>query len=75
MVRRGYKQAIIATAHKLPRVIHAVRKSGMPYLDPKADPEALLVKRNLPHWIRMLKKHGEVQVLPDNGIRVRKRPL
>ena len=73
-VRRGYKRAIVATAHKLLRVIHAVRKSGAPYIDPEADYEALLVKRNAPRWIRMLKKHGEIEVLPDHSIRISRRP-
>ena len=56
-VRRGYKRATVATAHKLLRVIHCVLKSSAPYRDPETDFEALMVKRNAPRWIRMLKKY------------------
>ena len=42
-VRRGYKRAIVATAHKLARVIFAVLRDGRPYRDPEVDYEALLV--------------------------------
>lgn len=56
-VRRGYKRATVATAHKLLRVIHCVLKSNTPYRDPKTDYEALMVKRNALRWIRMLKKY------------------
>ncbi len=57
-VRRGYKRAIVATAHKLLRVIYCVLKTNTPYLDPETDYEALMVKRNAPRWIRMLNKYG-----------------
>ena len=56
-VRRGYKRATVATAHKLLRVIYRVLKSNAPYHDPETDYEALMVKRNAPRWIQMLKKH------------------
>ena len=58
MVRRGYKRAIVATAHKMLRVIYVVLRDGTPYEDPEADYEALLVSRNAPRWIRMLRQHG-----------------
>ena len=57
-VRRGYKRATVATAHKPLRVIHCVLKSNRPYRDPETDYEALMVKRNAPRWIRMLEKYG-----------------
>ena len=56
-VRRGYKRATVATAHKLLRVIYAVLKANAPYRDPETDYEAQLVKRNAPRWIRMLRKY------------------
>ena len=56
-VRRGYKRATVATAHKLLRVIHCVLKTNAPYRDPETDCEALMVKRNAPRWIRMLEKY------------------
>jgi len=56
-VRRGYKRATVATAHKLLRVIYAVLTANAPYRDPETDYEAHLVKRNAPRWIRMLRKY------------------
>ena len=57
-IRRGYKRAIVASAHKLVRIIYAVLRDMKPYYDNGADYEALMVARNAPRWIRMLKKHG-----------------
>ncbi len=56
--RIGYKRAILATAHKLLRVIHTVLREDRPYTDPDIDYEKLVVERNAPRWIRMLKQHG-----------------
>ena len=57
-VRRGYKRATVATAHKLLRIIYRMLATGQVYRDPDTDYEALMVKRNAPRWIAMLKKHG-----------------
>lgn len=57
-VRRGCKRATVATAHKMLRRIHAMLSHGRVYRDPQTDYEALMVKRNAPRWIAMLKKHG-----------------
>ena len=57
-VRRGYKRASVATAHKLLRIIYRMLATGQVYRDPDTDYEALMVKRNAPRWIAMLKKHG-----------------
>ena len=48
MVRRGYKRAIVATAHKLRRVLYVVLRDARPYQDPEADYEELMVRRNAP---------------------------
>ena len=56
--RIGYKRAILATAHKLLRVIHTVLREDRPYTDPDIDYKKLVVERNAPRWIRMLKQHG-----------------
>lgn len=61
MVRRGYKRAIVATAHKMLRVIYVVLREGRPYHDPEADYEALMVSRNAPRWIRMLRRYGYLE--------------
>ena len=47
------ERAIVATAHKLLRVVYCV--PGKPYRDPETDYE--MVKRNAPRWIRMLRIH------------------
>ena len=70
MVRRGYKRAIVATAHKLLRVIYVVLRDERPYHDPEADYEALMVNRNAPRWIRMLRRHGFLEPAPPHGIAV-----
>ena len=57
-VRRGSKRAIVATANKLLRTVHAVLKAGSPYRDPQTDYEAIMVQRNAPRWISMLQKYG-----------------
>ena len=57
-IRRGYKRAIVATAHKMLRCIYAMLLKGTAYQDPEADYEALMVRRNAPRWIAMLKKYG-----------------
>ena len=67
MLRKGYKRAVIATAHKMLRVIHSVLRSGTPYRDPEADHEALMVRRNAPRWIRMLQSYGHLSA-PDGTV-------
>ena len=64
MVRRGYKRAIVATAHKLLRVLYVVLRDARPYHDPEADYEALMVRRNAPRWIRMLHRYGLIEYEP-----------
>ena len=54
--RIGYKRAILATAHKLLRVLHTVLREDRPYTDPDIDYEKLVVERNAPRWIRMLQQ-------------------
>ena len=60
MIRRGYKRAVIATAHKMLRVIHSLLRSGRPYHDPVVNHEELMVHKNAPRWIRMLKEYGQL---------------
>ena len=65
-VRRGYKRAVVANAHKLARCVFAVLRDGRPYRDPAADYEALLVKRNAPCWLRTLRRF-DILVDKDDG--------
>ena len=68
--RRGYKRAIVATAHKLVRVIFAVLRDGRPYRDPDVDYEALLVQRNAPRWVAKLREFGVLESRPDGTMTV-----
>ena len=43
--KRGFKRAIVATAHKLLRCVFAVLRDATPYRDPDTDYEALLATR------------------------------
>ena len=58
MAKRGYKRAIVATAHKMLRVLCVVLRDSKPYHDPETDYEALMARRNAPRWIRMIRRHG-----------------
>ena len=56
--RIGHKRAVLATAHKLLRIIYAMLRDDHPYRDSKVNYESQLVKRNASRWIRMLTKHN-----------------
>lgn len=58
VVRRGHKRSIIAIAHKMLRTIFVMLTRREPYRDNSVDFEAMLVKRNVPRWIKTMKKHG-----------------
>ena len=60
MIRRGHKKAIVAVGHKMLRVIFSRLKTGEVYQDPKVSYEELVVKKNAPRWIRMLRKYPNV---------------
>lgn len=64
-LRRGYKRATVATAHKLAKVIHATLARAQPYVDPQFDYEALMVQRNAARWIRKLIEYGYIAADPD----------
>ena len=57
-LRKGHKKSIVALAHKILRIVFAVLKNKMPYLDKAVDYEALSVQRHAPRWMKMLIKHG-----------------
>ncbi len=56
-VRRGYKRATMAVAHKILEIVFVVLNKKEAYKDPKVNYEELMVKRNAPRWIAMLKKY------------------
>ncbi len=43
------------------RIICVVLKTGRPCYDRTADYDALMVKRNAPRWIRMLRRYGCIE--------------
>ena len=70
IVRRGYKRAIVATAHKLARTVFAVLRDAEPYRDPEVDYEALVVKRNAPRWLAKLAEFGILEPRDDGTMTV-----
>jgi transposase len=58
VIRRGHKRAIIATGHKILRVVFVLLKNLTPYQDPGIDYKRLVVERNAPRWLSALKKYG-----------------
>ena len=40
------------------RIAYQMLRTDKPYHDPETDYEALMVQRNAPRWIRMLRRHG-----------------
>ena len=56
--RKNHKQAVIATARKMFRVIHSVLKNRKRYVDPGTDCQAIMARRNAQRWIRVMKECG-----------------
>ena len=68
--RRGGKRAIVATAHKMARILYVMLRDRVPYHDPGTDYEALLVSRNAPRWLRQLDRFGILEPVGDGTLRV-----
>lgn len=68
MLRRGYKRALVATAHRLLKVIWAMLRDDKPYRDPAIDYESLTVARNAPRWLQQLRKHGYLEDLKRDAV-------
>jgi transposase len=58
IVRRGYKRAIVALAHKILRTIFFMLKRGEYYRDSATNYEQLSVQRNASRWIKALTRFG-----------------
>jgi len=56
-IRRGYKRAIIAIGHKILRTIFFMIRRGECCRDQTVDYQELMVKRNAPRWIKMLRQY------------------
>ena len=69
--KRGYKRAVIATAHKLLRCSFALLRDGTLYRDPETDYEALLVERNASRWLRKLQEFNILVHNHDGTLAIR----
>ncbi len=58
IIRRGYKRAIVALAHKMLRTIFFMLKRGEHYRDSAINYEQLSVQRNASRWIKALTRFG-----------------
>ena len=58
--RRGCKRAVVATAHKMLRVIYAMLRDGTPHDDPGIDCEAIAIDRKAARWLQKLERYGFV---------------
>ena len=59
MVRKSYKKAIVAVAHKMIRLIFILLSRRQPYIDQAIDYAAMSAKKNAPRWIKQLKAIGK----------------
>lgn len=57
-MRQGYTRHAVATAQNMLHVMSGALRSKTLYRDLETDYKALIVQRNAPRWIRMLKKYG-----------------
>ena len=55
-IRRGTGRAVVATAHKILRIVFAMLRDGKPYRDPQVDYQARTAIRNKARWLKMLRK-------------------
>lgn len=60
-VRRGYKRAIMAVAHKILRIVYTMLVNNQPYKDPGIDYEKMVVDRNASRWKRKLLEYGHLK--------------
>jgi len=64
VMRRGRKKAIVATAHKIIKVVYILLTRQTTYKDKTIDFEQFRTKRNAPRWIKALRKHGMLPAVP-----------
>ena len=60
-IRRGTGRAVVATAHKILRIVFAMLRDGKPYRDPQVDYQARTAIRNKARWLKMLHKANLLQ--------------
>ena len=54
--RRGAGRAVVATAHKILRIVFAMLRDGKPYCDPQIDYQARMAIKNKARWLNMPRK-------------------
>ena len=59
--RRGAGRAVVATAHKILRIVFAMLRDGKPYCDPQIDYQARMATKNKARWLNMLRKANLLQ--------------
>lgn len=57
VIRRGHKRAIIALAHKILKIVFILLSRKVPYRDSQVDYKELMVKRNAPRWLAVLRQY------------------
>ena len=60
-IRRGTGRAVVATAHKILRIVFAMLRDGKPYHDPQVDYHARTAIRNKARWLKMLRQANLLQ--------------
>ena len=60
-IRRGTGRAVMATAHKILRIVFAMLRDGKPYRDPQIDYQARTAIKNKARWLKMLRKANLLQ--------------
>ena len=60
-IRRGTGRAVVATAHKILRIVFAMLRDGQPYRDPQVDYQARTAIKNKARWLKMLRKANLLQ--------------
>lgn len=60
-IRRGTGRAVVATAHKILRIVFGMLRDGQPYRDPQVDYQARTAIRNKARWLKMLSRANLLQ--------------
>ena len=59
--RRGAGRAVVATAHKILRIVFSMLRDGKPYCDPQIDYQARTAIKNRARWLKMLRRANLLQ--------------
>ena len=59
--KRGAGRAVVATGHKILRIVFAMLRDGKPYRDPQIDYAAQTARKNKARWLKMLRQANLLQ--------------